>query len=243
MRMGTITRNLHLYASNLALLKDESQTAPQDVDPYLDNHRMVVTSSPERLMSKNQYIFNISGLQNAVIEIQAGGSRADPAELKYMQSTSIGSHLHINYPFPPETSGVFYYRQSQVAPTRVGELRFRICSDIQAFDHGSDLRLPSGEIWFLSSRALHLGRYYQPIREHLVKEGFLERDLYPGVPDSVVPSKSSHVTRLGEPFVVDLFGNSFALTLITLHPEITSSKILLRLRTKSKPVSSEIVSV
>lgn len=233
-----MARNPQYYGAALSLLKEEFQIKTEDVDPNLDNHREVVTFSPKRLVQMNQRIFNVSGLHKVLV--WPAGSSPESSILRYATTTERVSRAHISCNFPPATSGVFYYRQSQVAPTQIGELRFRICSDIQTVDQGQDLRVPSGQVWFLSSRALHLGRDYQAVRGHLVKEGLLERDLYPGIPESLITANSPHVTRLREPFIVNLANGTFVLTLVTRQPEASSSQMRFILAQKTHGVTSKI---
>jgi hypothetical protein len=170
----------------------------------------------------NQRVFNISGLFTPRFSL---GGTAN-SHIGYTASRFQGVFkLHS---FPDNTTGVFYYRQSDTSPMRLGELRFRLCSDVRTFDMGSDLILPSGQPWFISTHSLHISREYKSIRERLVEEGLLEHDLYPGVPDSILTLGIAPLTSLRQPFVVDLSAASFKLKLVTPNPQVVSVEHSLR---------------
>ncbi|KAF5328716.1 hypothetical protein D9619_011733 [Psilocybe cf. subviscida] len=180
---------------------------PENIDPNLTaNGRLISTLSSQRLASMNQRIVNISGMYSA--RISFGGKTC--SDLHYVSTRSSGAAK-----FPPNTTGVFYYYQSQSAPTQLGELRFRLCSDIHKFERGSDLYSVHGGPWFLSSQSIFASTDdYKSICEHLVEEGLLERSLYPGVPNSMLGSGIPPLTKLNQPFQVDL---SVRRQLVNLH--------------------------
>ncbi|KAF5310844.1 hypothetical protein D9619_008006 [Psilocybe cf. subviscida] len=76
-------------------------------------------------------------------------------------------------PFPANTKGMFYYKQSAIAPTVIGELRFRLCDDISSFDVGKDLCLPSGLPWYLPSDSILTFPTHNALLVQLFEEGLL----------------------------------------------------------------------
>lgn len=199
--LAMMARNPSRYAAVLALLKHEFPIAPPDVDSNRDNHRLVSTFSPQRLVTTDQRILNISGLTN--IRIRPRGK--------------TGSHIHFDHfqhRFPDNAIGVFYYRQSDTSPMQLGELRFRLCSDIRTFDLGSDLLLQSGQPWFISSHSLRLVHTLKSVHEHLVEEGLLEHNPCPGASGSLPAAGVVRLTSLGQPFVVDLSAKEFGVKLV-----------------------------
>lgn len=54
-----------------------------------------------------------------------------------------------NVPFPDATQGFLYFHHDPILPPGYGEIRFRVTKspDPAAFEHGTDLRDPSGRIW------------------------------------------------------------------------------------------------
>lgn len=157
----------------------------------------------------NQRILNISGLQ--LVNIEPRG-KASSCTSYTVTGVPGGVQYH---PFPEHTAGVFYYRQSDTSPMRLGELRFRLCSDLETFGRGNDLLLPSGQPWHVSSHSLHFNDNLKSMWEHLVDEGLVEHDLYPGVPDSALTAGVTPLTSLSQPFVMDMSTSGFWLRLIS----------------------------
>lgn len=205
--LACMARNPSRYRPVLACLRNEFPIPPENIDPNLTaNGRLISTLSSQRLASMNQRILNISGMYSA--RFSFGGKTC--FDLHYVSTRSSGAAK-----FPPNTTGVFYYYQSQSAPTQLGELRFRLCSDIHKFERGSDLCSVHGGPWFLSSQSIFASiNDYKSICEHLVEEGLLERSLYPGVPSSMLSSGIPPLTKLNQPFQVNL---SVRRQLVNLH--------------------------
>ncbi|KAF5328805.1 hypothetical protein D9619_011524 [Psilocybe cf. subviscida] len=201
-----------------------ASSEPPGIQPRYREHRIITTFSPQKLVAMNQRIFNISGFVRVHISPRGGGTV--DSRIRYVAAKSQGGRSDI--PFPDDTTGAFYYRQSNTSPTRIGELRFRLCSNLQTFDMGNDLLLPSGQPWFISSQSLHLTSKYKSVREHLVEEGLLEHDLYPGVPDSLQASGIIPLTSIGQPFVVDLSASSSSFQLVSPGSQAASLEIQLR---------------
>ncbi|KAF5328799.1 hypothetical protein D9619_011522 [Psilocybe cf. subviscida] len=196
---------------------------PPGTHPSPRKHRMITTFSPQKLVAMNQRIVDISGLNR--ISISPRGTADSDCSIRYAGSRAQG--VWQDYPFPDNTTGVFYYHQPNTSPARLGELRFRLCADPQAFDTGSDLLLPSGQPWHINSQSLQLVHNYKPLRERLVEDGLLERDLYPGVPDSMLALGITPLTSIGQPFVVDLSASSFTIQLVSPGPQAASLEIRL----------------
>jgi hypothetical protein len=196
--LARMARNPRKYRPFLACLKIEFPIPSEDIDPNrAADGRLISTVSPQRRMSTNQRIFNISGMSRVRISPRGKPSSKITYEAVLIQGATV------YHRFPSNTTGIFYYHQSQSTPTQLGELRFRLCSDIQEFENGSDLCSVSGEPWFISSQCLYVAERYESIREHVIEEGLLEHSLDSGVPDSIVGFGIPHVTRLKQPFPVD----------------------------------------
>ncbi|KAF5316516.1 hypothetical protein D9619_006166 [Psilocybe cf. subviscida] len=193
------------YQRALALLQDEFPIPPQDVDLSHSHQRVISTFDPQKLQSSGQGVTTISSLTHANIHFHTNTN--PPISLPYLVARGInGKRGTTALAYPPDTTGVFYYKQSRTAPTRLGELRFRICRDVQAFDKGTDLCLPSGQSWSFSSLSLYAGssESYLNLRQSLAKEGLLEETMYPDLPKSLLTSPAMPLRVINDPFMIDL---------------------------------------
>jgi hypothetical protein len=152
-----------------------------------------VTFSTQHFAAKGQTLTDISNIRGVVLWLSAPDGPSVKTGLIHYYGTDFPS-------FPADTKGVFYYKQSKWAPNTIGELRFRLCSDVASFAMGSDLRLPSGLPWCIASEHLLSMSTYSAIREQLLHEGFFKEPLRPYTDGSSIPIISS----LNQPFVVDL---------------------------------------
>lgn len=105
-------------------------------------------------------------------------------------------------PFPPNSVGIFYFRQSYVSRGTLGEIRFRLCSDSTLFAEGVDLCFGSGDPWFLPVASNQGLDDMSAARQLLYEEGLL-------VPRNNFPPSGTSVTgptllTASDPFVVDL---------------------------------------
>jgi hypothetical protein len=196
-----MARTRRAYAPFLSLLLEEFPIAPAQVDPSLNSRRIVTTLSPQDLVSKGQKVFDISGiLDGSFMPTSTQGEDQNNHTMLYF--SKVGKHQ----PFPPDTVGLLYYKQSLAYPTEIGELRFRLCSDPSLFDQGSDLSSPSGSPWFCSSHELHTNITLRPLANMLYRDGLLKRP-DPSLAHSLSTAehpKAFVLTRLSQPFVLNL---------------------------------------
>jgi hypothetical protein len=162
--------------------------------------RHITTLSPAKISS--QQLVDLSGTLNPAIY---SGPAGNTGYILYRRIRLGGTTKLI--PFPDGSTGVFYYKQSTLAPTRVGELRFRLCSNNLSFDEGTDLLLPSGDVWHVSSDQLLLFAEYRHLRDLLSREGLLDCRFYPDTAYNAIqvsPRMSPYLLHFSQPFVVDL---------------------------------------
>ncbi|KAF5310185.1 hypothetical protein D9619_010453 [Psilocybe cf. subviscida] len=164
--------------------------------------RHIATLSPANL--SHMALVDLSGSQRPQLYF---GPTGNAVGVPYYHSRGTGSGKLTHVPFPDGSVGVFYYKQSTFAPTRVGELRFRLCDNILSFEQGTDLLLPSGKVWHITADKLLLLPRYRILRDFLSTEGLLDYLLYPStvcnasVGASVLPP---HLLDFSQPFIVDL---------------------------------------
>ncbi|KAF5312283.1 hypothetical protein D9619_002443 [Psilocybe cf. subviscida] len=142
--------------------------------------------------------------------------------LSYTTARTVGARQSSSrVKFPAGTTGVFYYKQSVIAPSHIGELRFRQCPDVLSFDNGKDLCLPSGEIWHISSNRIQLSGIFESLKKALSSESLLDRDLHPGYTLSNFKKLSPALSSLSLPFPVDLSTTHLSIDLVgrdmTIH--------------------------
>lgn len=159
------------YQSILALLQEEFLIEPQYVDPNPNCHRVIHTLYPLKLPISSQGVVNISGLTVPQIRLD----RTDTAWI-YYGLVGVAKNRIKHLPYPPGTIGVYYFKQSTTAPTRIGELRFRLCRDVREFNQGTDWCTPSGQIWCLNSQSIYTRKFYKALHNFLITEGLLEHN-------------------------------------------------------------------
>ncbi|KAF5319631.1 hypothetical protein D9619_008855 [Psilocybe cf. subviscida] len=218
--LKTLARAPNTYRTVLALLQDEFRIRPQDVDNH-NCHRLISTFDPEKLQSSGQGIMNISGLTGARLHMRSDASSV----LLYRPSKREKNRLPTAVAYPPDTIGVFYYHQCQTAPTRLGELRFRLCRNVREFDKGTDLCLPSGQPWSLSSLNIHVTSSHKNLHECLTRDGLLENTMYPNVPQSLLTTLTMPLRVLGDPFVVDLSATALFINIVSTSPTTAMQKV------------------
>ncbi|KAF5315186.1 hypothetical protein D9619_006934 [Psilocybe cf. subviscida] len=182
--------------------------------PNLVQSRIVSTFSPPKLTESGQGVFNISGLTSP--RVGCAHTELAGTSLRNMQFTYFRKDGELQ-PFPDDTVGVFYYKQSTTSPKRIGEIRFRMCANVSSFNEGVDLCLPSGDTWHIDSNGLLFSsEKHQGLYTALVQEGLLEQPFhFPSVPTDLHTrfSKTSNLGTFSQPFVVDLSQNSITLWL------------------------------
>lgn len=111
------------YRPVLALLQEEFPIEPSNVDASHVRHRVVSTLDPQKLPSSGQTVIDISGFTNASVHI---GGRESGSALKLFYKRVRNRKALASVKYPPDTIGLYYYKQSLTAPTQLGELRFRL---------------------------------------------------------------------------------------------------------------------
>ncbi|KAF5316834.1 hypothetical protein D9619_006156 [Psilocybe cf. subviscida] len=219
--LNAVARAPRKYQRALTLLQDEFPIPPQDVDASHNHRRVISTLDPQKLQSSGQGVTTISGLAHANDHFHTNAN--PPISLSYVNTPTKSK-------YPPGTIGVFYYKQSRIAPTRLGELRFRLCRDVQEFDKGLDLCLPSGETWSISSLSLHAGssESYLNLHQSLTKDGLLEETMYPCVPRSLLTSPTMPLRVLNDPFMVDLSAVTIQFDIISPSPTSAVTRVIIR---------------
>lgn len=208
------------YHPVLNILRKEFPLEPLDVDSSLNCHRMVSTFDPKKLPSSSQGVVDISDLTAATLRLVGSGRGGWP--LFYSAGTGGDASHRKASTYPPGTVGVYYFKQSIAAPTRVGELRFRLCRDLEGFHQGTDLCLPSGEIWHISTLTILASERYKELRNFLSAEGLLDDALHLDVAGTMLTTPHPTIVPLrvlNTPFMVDLSASQIT---FTVPPSITS---------------------
>ena len=133
-----------------------------------------------------------------------------------------GSRKKVNYPFPPETHGFFYYWANPDIPAE-GQIRFRVTrdSDPSSFANGHDLLGMDGLPWCITLfQALNISKYGPLgellVKENLVTEGIAEqaRSLRTRVNQTTIKRfglrRSRPVMKLGQVFPMYLANAAFS---------------------------------
>lgn len=193
-RMASGFRHYHPL---LNMIMEENPSFAADIDTALSKRRIIRTLLPQELTAKGQRLFDISNLSSVQPQFSIQNNLSNSSyQIYYYRQHTYGQHAS----FPANTKGVFYYRQSTTAPNAIGELRFRLCSDVGLFTSGSDLCLPSGLPWCITSTQLLSMPSYSTVRGLLLHEGLFKRPLPPYADASTVPL----ICSLKQPFVMDL---------------------------------------
>lgn len=188
-----LTKRLGRYRPLLDMIAKEHPPSAARINEEMSKRRTIMTLSPQHLAAKGQAVFDISN--NKGIEpdfIATDGPALHRCAINYYGD---GCTL-----FPAGSKGVFYYQQSATAPTTVGELRFRLCSDVASFTTGSDMRLPSGLPWYISSDQILSKPSYEAIFKQLLHDGLIKEPLPLYTDASSVPV----ICNLNQHFLVDL---------------------------------------
>lgn len=138
---------------------------PED-DSRLSRRYPILSLSPQHIVNNGGLVFDISNKTRLYPEFKTGAMQIQYNRFGIPGRTS-------QPPFPANTKGMFYYKQSAIAPTVIGELRFRLCDDISSFDVGKDLCLPSGLPWYLPSDSILTFPTHNALLVQLFEEGLL----------------------------------------------------------------------
>ncbi|KAJ7031087.1 hypothetical protein C8F04DRAFT_909700, partial [Mycena alexandri] len=107
-------------------------------------------------------------------------------------------------PFPPRTTGFFYYHRPRDIPFTGSGIRFRVTTPSpSAFVNGLDLVRPDGQIWEMPLRTIATTRRHPVLRELLLRQGLVtEAELQHCA--ALCPSRGR-----GEKIVLHHFGQTF----------------------------------
>ncbi|KAJ7907546.1 hypothetical protein B0H13DRAFT_1715786 [Mycena leptocephala] len=131
------------------------------------------------------------------------------ARIFYCSETDHGGDRSFT-PFPARSTGFLYYRQEALAAPLEGSIRFRVTSNNAplSFQHGRDLRLPSGSPWQITLPRIACAKGYSRISEQLLDENLvtqktavaMPRHFWRSTPISGTHLNALHVLRLESPF-------------------------------------------
>ncbi|KAJ7165839.1 hypothetical protein C8R46DRAFT_996927 [Mycena filopes] len=138
--------------------------------------------------------FPQSGVKRAPPGLSRHFSTLDPARLKpsdyvdlssskYYRAHGDGTYCYLSYtttkipvPFPPRTSGFFYYHRPDSLALTASGVRFRLASvEPTSFPHGRDLLLPDGLPWEVSVRAISAEHRLAQLKTLLLRDGLITK--------------------------------------------------------------------
>ncbi|KAJ7174355.1 hypothetical protein C8R46DRAFT_88833 [Mycena filopes] len=136
-----------------------------------------------------------SGVKRTLPGLSRRFSTLDPARLKPSDYVDLSSspyyvthgdvkraYYYLSYlliqrapiPFPPRTSGFFYYHRPDRLPLAASGIRFRLASvSPRSFIHGRDLLLPDGTPWEVPLRAMSASHRASHLKTLLVRDGLI----------------------------------------------------------------------
>lgn len=121
--------------------------------------RVLSTLCPKRLYPSD--LTDLSGVAHPKVKLPCGKT------LLYYH----GYQLKF-VPFPPGTRGFLYYHSPPKAPPFIGEVRFRLASDLDSFHNGVDLLSADKPFpWSISALALANQSTYANLRKQLLTDG------------------------------------------------------------------------
>jgi len=119
-------------------------------------------------------------------------------------------------PFPPRSSGFFYYHQPPGAPLLSGEVRFRLTSNNlpESFNQGEDCLTPEGDAWKIPLFALYYPPFHRNVVQQLRVDGFvsdaLDSELKSIAHTWVCPRRTTIILHsLHQVFPIDFSAASF----------------------------------
>lgn len=190
------------YQHIFNLIQEEFGVSKSGPDPSL-KLPPIISLSPRKLRRLKQEILDISGVPD--ILFNSAPARSGRHKCTLVKDPNFASD---GVPFPPDTVGVFYYKQSLTSPTYIGELRFRLCRDLAFFNHSEDLAFPTGDPWHIDVQQLYLNEQYRALREILVREGLVKQNPHladPGnLPRCVQEDNAPVVADVSQPFMLEL---------------------------------------
>lgn len=169
--------------------------------------RLVLTLDPSKMLSMKQSICNIS----SGTRLRFATSNGEGTLRIFLQRIN-GSPV-----FPEDTRGVLYYHCNPTLPPIAGEVRFRICENLENFDQGSDLHVLNRP-WSLSLLRIVHTPNFAGLRRMLLDEGLVDAELVSDV--SRLPAKLQDrliLFHLSQPFVLDLTQYQLEPNLVTRY--------------------------
>ncbi|KAF5310827.1 hypothetical protein D9619_008025 [Psilocybe cf. subviscida] len=129
----------------------------------------LLTLNPDRFSAMEQEVVDISDKPEVVLYCQGSSGQQEPIRL--------ACNMRMDERFPANTVGLFY---GHVGKTKddFRSIRFRLCSSVDDFPQGSDLRRSDGSRWSLARGTVGaLPKQYRSLL-HLIKSDYPEDDCW-----------------------------------------------------------------
>ena len=124
-------------------------------------------------------------------------------------------------PFPPRSSGFFYYHQPPGAPLFSGEVRFRLTPNNlpESFNQGEDCLAPEGDAWKIPLFVLHHTPFHRNVYQQLRVDGFvsdtLDSQLKSIAQTCICPGSTSVILHsLHQVFPIDFSATTFRFSVV-----------------------------
>ncbi|KAF5310180.1 hypothetical protein D9619_010456 [Psilocybe cf. subviscida] len=141
-RFADVSSHWSIYSPNYS----KRWPSPSRLFPFAQKHdvhssaipreyqmkRRLLTLNPSQLEYSGQAVLDLSNTVRARISTKGAH---EAWNIPYVSSYNVA--------FPPHAQGVLYYHHP-------GEVRFRLCQNVQEFEQGNDLLLPNGRTWSIS---------------------------------------------------------------------------------------------
>ncbi|KAF5310512.1 hypothetical protein D9619_008019 [Psilocybe cf. subviscida] len=148
----------------------------------------LLTLHPERFLSMGQEVFDISNKSNVVLYCQGPSGQQEPIRL-------VCNTTRTDERFPANTVGLFYGYEKPNEGFR--SIRFRLCSSVDDFHQGSDLRRSDGRRWSLPrGNVAALPKQHRPLL-HLIKSDYPEDDCWLSLRYPVHSFSPQHIVNKG----------------------------------------------
>ncbi|KAF9528773.1 hypothetical protein CPB83DRAFT_853727 [Crepidotus variabilis] len=175
--------------------------------------RHLMALSPSALVERGQPVYDISGYVQPKFTFRTTGNHSK-VKFRFLNEKQEGGDL----PWPSGARGVFYYHVDPTLPPISGALRFRVCDSINAFNEGYDLSIHVGRPWTLSLINIAHTPSYAGLRQLILQQRLVDRDLVHDVRNLPVPRRPMNarmLTSLNQPLVLDLQNPNARIFLVT----------------------------
>ncbi|KAF9479085.1 hypothetical protein BDN70DRAFT_711145 [Pholiota conissans] len=197
-------RVLHVRVVGDGFKTDTEPSTPYPVKKPKHRRRLtnVMTLRPERFTREAQKISDLSGAVSPSLYIR--GERTSHLHYCY----KIKENHSVLRPFPPDTKGYLYFHHSPGKPALHGGVRFKLCNGLEEFQEGSDLLIPSGEVWDISVAEIISFSQQRPLLKFVRGEKLIGDDIVEDVRKNLhrwFRKKSPHcIYSLSDPFIIDV---------------------------------------